>query len=64
MAVEVLVQVHLADTLQVELEDQVAVELEEICQLETEQQELQTLEEAAVPVLNQVEMDQQADQAQ
>jgi hypothetical protein len=40
VAVEVLVQVHLAEHHQAELEDQVAVELEEIFQLEMEQQEL------------------------
>ena len=63
MAVEVPVQVHLADTLQVELEDQVAVELEEIFQVELEQQELQALAVELVAVLNQVELQQQVDQA-
>tara|TARA_R100001224_G_C3961931_1_gene129457 strand:+ start:103 stop:297 length:195 start_codon:yes stop_codon:yes gene_type:complete len=63
VAVEVPVQVHLADTLQVELEDQVAVELEEIFQVELEQQELQALAVELVAVLNQVELQQQVDQA-
>jgi ABC-type proline/glycine betaine transport system permease subunit len=62
VAVQVLVQVHLAEHHQVELEDQVAVELEEICQLELEQQELQTLAVVLVAVLNQVELGQQVDQ--